>query len=207
MAVCPACAEVNPDRARSCLACGQPLIDSDAHPQAEELRRSVSIVFADLAGSTVLGESLDAEALRHVTGRFFDAMRTAVEAHQGTVEKFIGDAVVAIFGVPRVREDDALRAVRAAAAMRVALLTLNAELARELNVVLDVRIGVNTGEVVLGHSRAGGSRATGDAVNVAARLEQAARAGDVLMGEHTYRLVPDHLPAQAVQPPRPDRQA
>src|SRR5947208_926867 len=143
MAACPACAEVNPDRARFCLACGQPLTDSDGQPPAEELRRNVSILFADLAGSTVLGESLDAEALRHVTGRFFDTMRAAVEAHEGTVEKFIGDAVVAIFGVPRVREDDALRAVRAAADMRVALSKLNVELTRELDVVLDVRIGVN----------------------------------------------------------------
>jgi class 3 adenylate cyclase len=104
---CGASGEDNPARARFCLACCQPL---DGEPEVvPELRRSVSTIFVDLVGSTVLGESLDAEALRYVTGPYFDTMRTAVERHEGTVEKFIGDAVVALFGVPRVREDDALR--------------------------------------------------------------------------------------------------
>src|SRR5205085_8870315 len=94
--------------------------------------RSISVIFADLVGSTTLGESLDAEALRYVTGRYFETMRLAVERHGGTVEKFIGDAVVAMFGVPRVREDDALRAVRAAADMRVSLGAPNDELQRDL---------------------------------------------------------------------------
>ena len=115
-----------------------------------ELRRSVSIIFADLVGSTVLGESLDAEALRYVTGRYFETMRAVIERHEGTVEKFIGDAVVALFGVPRVREDDALRAVRAAADMRASLTSLNDELQRDLAVALEIRIGVNTGEVIVG---------------------------------------------------------
>jgi class 3 adenylate cyclase len=141
---------------------------------APELRRSISVIFADLVGSTMLGESLDAEALRYVTGHYFHAMRAAAERHEGTVEKFIGDAVVVLFGVPRVREDDALRAVRAAADMRAELGTLNDELQRDLAVTLQIRIGVNTGEVIVGERRAGGSAATGDAVNVAARLEQAA---------------------------------
>ena len=174
---CEACGEDNPARARFCLACGQPL---DGEPDTPELRRSVSIIFADLVGSTVLGESLDAEALRSVTGRYFETMRTVVERHEGTVEKFIGDAVVALFGVPRVREDDAFRAVRAAADMRASLRILNGELQRDLAVTLEIRIGVNTGEVIVGRSRAGGSPATGDAVNVAARLEQAAGPGEVL---------------------------
>ena len=98
----------------------------------------------------MLGESLDAEALRSVTGRYFDTMRAAVERHEGTVEKFIGDAVVALFGVPRVREDDAFRAVRAAADMRASLRILNDELQRDLAVALQIRIGVNTGEVIVG---------------------------------------------------------
>ena len=169
---CAACGESNPARARFCLGCGQPLDDEAA--VVPELRRSISIIFADLVGSTVLGESLDAEALRYVTGRYFETMRAAVERHEGTVEKFIGDAVVALFGVPRVREDDALRAVRAAADMRASLTALNDELQRDLAVTLQIRIGVNTGEVIVGEHRAGGSPATGDAVNVAARLEQAA---------------------------------
>jgi class 3 adenylate cyclase/tetratricopeptide (TPR) repeat protein len=165
-----------------------------------QLRRSISIIFADLVGSTVLGESMDAEALRYVTSRYFETMRAAVERHGGTVEKFIGDAVVALFGVPRVREDDALRAVRAAADMRASLAALNEELQRDLAVRLQVRIGVNTGEVIVGEHRAGGSPATGDAVNVAARLEQAAGPGEVLMGGSTHRLVRDQVTAEPVEP-------
>ena len=156
------------------------------------------MIFADLVGSTVLGESLDAEALRYVTDRYFETMRTVVERHEGTVEKFIGDAVVALFGVPRVREDDALRAVRTAADMRVSLAILNDELQRDLGVTLEMRIGVNTGEVIVGKSRAGGSSATGDAVNVAARLEQVADPGEVLIGASTYRLVRDQIDAEPV---------
>src|SRR5690348_9383164 len=143
---CPACREDNPARARFCLACGHELAPDGTAASATGLRRTVSVVFADLAGSTVLGESLDAEPLRYVTGRFFDEMRSAVERHGGTVEKFIGDAVVAVFGLPRVREDDALRAVRAAHDMRFALLALNEELEREVNIRLQIRVGVNTGE-------------------------------------------------------------
>ena len=184
---CGGCGETNPERARFCLACGQPLAgEAEALPG---LRRSISIIFADLVGSTMLGESLDAEALRYVTDRYFETMRRAAERHEGTVEKFIGDAVVAMFGVPRVREDDALRAVRAAADMRASLTALNDELRRELAVALEIRIGVNTGEVIVGERRAGGSPATGDAVNVAARLEQAASPGEVLIGDSTFRLV------------------
>lgn len=195
---CAACGESNPARARFCLGCGHPL--DDQPEAAPELRRSISIIFADLVGSTVLGESLDAEALRYVTGRYFDAMCAAVERHEGRVEKFIGDAVVALFGVPRVREDDALRAVRAAADMRAALTTLNNELQRDLAVALQIRVGVNTGEVIVGESRAGGSPATGDAVNVAARLEQAAAPGEVLIGDSTCRLVRHQVTVEPVEP-------
>jgi class 3 adenylate cyclase len=194
---CGACGEDNPAHARFCLACGQPLNEPDVVP---ELRRSVSIIFADLVGSTVLGESLDAEALRSVTGRYFETMRAVIERHEGTVEKFIGDAVVALFGVPRVREDDALRSVRAAADMRASLTSLNDELQSDLAIRLEIRIGVNTGEVIVGRSRAGGSSATGDAVNVAARLEQVASLGEVLIGDSTYRLVRDEVDAEPVEP-------
>src|SRR5580693_5778965 len=197
---CAACGESNPARARFCLGCGRLLDDEPA--AAPELRRSISIIFADLVGSTVLGESLDAEALRYVTDRYFETMRAAVERHEGTVEKFIGDAVVVLFGVPRVREDDALRAVRTAADMRSELGALNNDLQRDLAVTLQIRIGVNTGEVIIGERRAGGSAATGDAVNVAARLEQAAGPGQVLIGDDTFRLVRDVVSAEPVEPLR-----
>src|SRR4051794_4362331 len=152
MADCSACGEDNPERARFCLSCGQSLGGGQdlAGDGGTDQRRTVSIVFADIAGSTVLGESLHAESLPYATGRYFEVMRVAVEGHQGVVGKLIGDAVVAVFGVPRVREDDALRAVRAAADMRAAVTVVNDGLERELAVWLEVRIGVNTGEVVVG---------------------------------------------------------
>jgi class 3 adenylate cyclase/tetratricopeptide (TPR) repeat protein len=156
-----------------------------------EVRKTVTVVFADVAGSTGLGERLDPESVRRIMHRYFEEMRAVVERHDGTVEKFIGDAVMAVFGIPRVHEDDALRAVRAAAEMHERLEALNGELEREWDVRLEMRIGVNTGEVVAGDPAAGPSLAVGDAVNVAARLEQAAEPGQVLIGEGTYRLVRD----------------
>ncbi len=151
----------------------------------------MTVVFADITGSTGLGEHLDPEALRSIMGRWFDAMSTVLERHGGSVEKFIGDAVVAVFGVPVVHEDDALRAVRAATEMQSALATLNAGLRTERGLEIGMRVGVNTGPVVVGDARAGGSRATGDAVNVAARLQQAAEPGETLVGDSTWRLVRD----------------
>jgi class 3 adenylate cyclase len=124
-------------------------------------------------------------------GSWFEAMRDVLEHHGGTVEKFIGDAVVAVFGVPVLHEDDALRAVRAAVGMQAALARLNVDLRIERQLELAMRVGVNTGPVVVGDARAGGSRATGDAVNVAARLQQAAEPGETLVGESTWRLVRD----------------
>src|ERR1043165_4317467 len=139
-------------------------------------RKTVTVVFCDVTGSTELGESTDPEALRALLARYFERMKGIVEAHGGTVEKFIGDAVMAVFGVPVAHEDDALRACRAAIEMRDALPALG----------IEARIGVNTGEVVTGTAE---RLATGDAVNVAARLEQAATAGEVLIGEETLALV------------------
>ena len=160
----------------------------------------VTVVFADVTGSTALGERLDPEALRRVMGRYFDAMAAAIERHGGTVEKFIGDAVMAVFGIPRLHEDDAVRAVRAAIGMREALVELNADIEREHGEGLAARIGVNTGEVVAGDPSAGQRLVTGDAVNVAARLEQAASPGEILLGDPTYRLVKDAVEVEAVDP-------
>jgi class 3 adenylate cyclase/tetratricopeptide (TPR) repeat protein len=195
---CPSCGEENADRARFCQNCATPLTEAD-HPAAET-RRTVTVVFADVAGSTALGERLDPEALRRVMSRYFDRMAAVIEAHEGTVEKFIGDAVMAVFGIPRLHEDDALRAVRAAAEMDAALAELNAELERDHDVGLAARVGVNTGEVVAGDPTTGQRLVTGDAVNVAARLEQAAAPGEVLIGEPTYRLVKDAVAVEPVTP-------
>ena len=129
--------------------------------------------------------------------RFFQSMQTAIEHHGGTVEKFIGDAVMAVFGVPQVHEDDALRAVRAASEMRTSLAALNPELDRDHGMTLACRIGLNTGDVVAG---VGDQKiVTGDAVNVAARLEQSAAAGEILLGERTYALVRDAIDAEPIE--------
>ena len=147
----------------------------------------MTVLFCDLTGSTALGETLDPERLRALLARYFERMKAIVERHGGSVEKFIGDAVMAVFGVPVLHEDDALRAVRAAVEMRDALPELG----------LQGRIGVMTGEVVTGTEE---RLATGDAVNVAARLEQAAQPGEVLIGQPTLALVRDAADVEPIEP-------
>ena len=159
----------------------------------------MTVLFCDVTGSTALGERIDPESLRRVMARYFETAKAIVERHGGTVEKFIGDAVMAVFGVPAVHEDDALRAVRAADELRDGLGELNDELEAGYGTRLELRMGVNTGEVVTGTEE---RLATGDAVNVAARLEQAAQPGEVLLGEETYRLVRDGVEAEPAPPSR-----
>jgi class 3 adenylate cyclase/predicted ATPase len=194
---CPQCGEENPDRFRLCGYCGTQLAPPVAAP---EVRKTVTILFCDLKGSTSLGEKLDPEALREVLSRYFEIMKTILERHGGTVEKYIGDAIMAVFGLPRLHEDDALRAVRAAVEMRTALGDLNDELDRRWGVRLANRTGVNTGEVVAGDVSLGQRLVTGDAVNVTARLEQAAPERDVLIGDTTYRLVREVVEVEQVEP-------
>ena len=196
MAACPNCGAENAEGANFCSVCGTRLSAADA----AETRKTVTIVFCDVTGSTELGERLDPESMRKVMGRYFDAMRAALERHGGSVEKFIGDAVMAVFGIPQLHEDDALRAVRAATDMRDALDELNTELERDHGIRLACRIGVNTGEVLVGPGDADVGRVTGDAVNTAARLETAAEPGDVLIGEATMALVRDAVGAEPVEP-------
>ena len=157
----------------------------------------MTVLFCDVTGSTALGERIDPESLRNVMARYFETAKGAIERHGGTVEKFIGDAVMAVFGVPVVHEDDALRAVRAAADLRDALVPLNEELEQRFQTRLQLRTGVNTGEVVTGTEE---RLATGDAVNVAARLEQAAQPGEILLGEETLRLVRGAVEVEPVAP-------
>ena len=195
---CPSCGEENAERARFCQNCATSL--SEAETPAADVRKVVTIVFADVTGSTALGERLDPEALRRVMGRYFDEMAAVIQRHGGTVEKFIGDAVMAVFGIPRLHEDDALRAVRAAIGMGEALATLNGDLERMYGERLGMRIGVNTGEVVAGDPTAGQRLVTGDPVNVSARLEQAAAPDEVLLGLPTYRLVRDAVDVEPVEP-------
>jgi class 3 adenylate cyclase/tetratricopeptide (TPR) repeat protein len=150
-------------------------------------RKVVTVVFCDVVGSTALGESVDPETLQGLLARYFARMKAIVESHGGTVEKFIGDAVMAVFGVPRVHEDDALRACRAAVEMREAFPELGVQ----------GRIGVNTGEVVTGTDE---RLAAGDAVNVAARLQNAADPGEIWIGEATLELVRVGVEAETMEP-------
>jgi class 3 adenylate cyclase/tetratricopeptide (TPR) repeat protein len=193
VATCSSCGQANADGARFCNACGAEL----AATESREVRKTVTVLFADVTGSTALGERLDPESLRRVMARYFETARGCLERHGGTVEKFIGDAVMGVFGVPTVHEDDALRAVRAASELRDSLGILNHELEQDFGVSLQIRIGVNTGEVVAGTEE---RLATGDAVNLAARLEQAAQPGEILIGEETLRLSRGATEAQRVDP-------
>jgi class 3 adenylate cyclase/predicted ATPase len=188
MAECVTCGEANPAEARFCSACGTLL---PVAGEGVEIRKTVTILFCDVVGSTALGEKTDPETTRRVMSRYAREMSEVVRRHGGTVERFRGDEVMAVFGVPTVHEDDALRAVRAAKEMQRRLATLNDELDIRWGVRLECRIGINTGEVVAGDPGTGETFVTGDAVNVAKRLEQAARPGEILIGTATYPLVKD----------------
>lgn len=194
MPSCPQCGEANPDRARFCFVCGAALSVAGAR----EARKTVTVLFSDMVGSTELGDRLDPESIRRVASRYFEAMQHVLERHGGTVEKFIGDAIMAVFGIPDIHEDDALRALRAADEMRTRLQTLNEELDSEWGVRLRIRTGVNTGKVVAGDPSGGQAFVSGDTVNVAARLEQAAAPDQILIGERTWRLGAGSIEAEPV---------
>jgi class 3 adenylate cyclase/tetratricopeptide (TPR) repeat protein len=182
--VCARCGQENPDVARFCLACGAPLA---APAPALEERKLVTVLFCDIVGSTAKAERLDPEDVRARLAPYYERARAELESFGGTVEKFIGDAVVALFGAPVAHEDDPERAVRAALALRDAIAELNAE---DEWLELDIRIGINTGEalVVLGARAAEGEgMASGDVMNTAARIQSAAPVNGIVVGELTYR--------------------
>ena len=199
MFACRNCGQPAPEGARFCPSCGAPLLDDPAESLGE-LRKVVTVLFCDLKGSTNVGERLDSESLRRLMGSYFASMAAVLRRHGGTVEKFIGDAIMAVFGIPELREDDALRAVRAAVEMRSALSELNDGLEARWGVRLQVRTGINTGEVIAGDPSAGHGFVTGDAVNVAARLEQAASPDEILIGARTHQLVRDAVEVVPVDP-------
>ena len=204
MLICPGCGEENPPKFRLCGYCGAALATAAPAPAplpVHEMRKTVTIVFSDLKDSTALGERIDTEALHEVKERYFSAMAAEIARHGGKVEKYIGDAIMAVFGLPKAHEDDALRAVRAAHGMRVALDKLNEGLRQRYGVALANRTGINTGEVVANDDPTADQKlATGDAVNVAARLEQAAPVDQIYIGETTWRLVRDAVEVEAVEP-------
>ena len=187
MPTCPTCGKENPEGFTFCGFCSSSL-ESQVTSAA---RKTITALFCDLVGSTALGEEHDPEVLRPVLARYFDEMRTAIERHGGRVEKFIGDAIAAVFGLPIAHEDDALRAARAAIEMQERLAVLN----EDSSIPLVARIGVTTGEVLV---PADDKPIVGDAMNTAARLEAAATPGEVLIGEPTYRLIRDAVVTEQV---------
>lgn len=195
MVLCPTCGRENPDGFRHCGHCGEPLVSADEHR-----RKPATLLFCDLSGSTAIGERIDPEATRSLMLSYFAEMRGILEHHGGTVEKFVGDAVLAVFGVPETHEDDALRACRAALEMRERLTSLNDRFEQSYGTRIALRIGINSGEVVAGDPASRETFVTGDPVNVAARLEQAAGENGILLGEATLRLVDGAVQVEAVEP-------
>jgi class 3 adenylate cyclase/tetratricopeptide (TPR) repeat protein len=205
---CASCGAALSPGTRFCASCGAPVEEAGgrgAEPDRE--RKVATLVFADLVGYTSLNEGHDPEIIEAVVGRAFDRLSAEVQRYEGLVEKFAGDAMLAVFGVPTVHEDDAERAVRAAFEMQQAMAELGAQLAAEGRPQLQLRIGIETGEVLANRQRATSERdriVTGDAVNTAARLEQAAAPGEIVVGPATYAATREvveyeELPAQALK--------
>jgi class 3 adenylate cyclase len=196
MAFCISCGQENPDIARFCLACGTPLA---GEPAPREERRIVSVVFVDLVGFTSRSERLDPEDVRAILTPYHETVRSEIESFGGVVEKFVGDAVMAVFGAPTAHGDDPERAVRAAIAVREAVVALNAE---QPGLELSIRGAVNTGEAVVSLSARpalGEAMVAGDVVNTASRLQQHAPVGEIIVGEETYRATRSAIEYEPVE--------
>ncbi len=197
---CSTCGASIPERYRLCGSCGTP---REAARGPVEIRRFATVVNSDLKGSTALGERLDPETLREVLTLYFDEMRAVFESHGGTIEKIIGDAIVAVFGLPVRHDDDALRAVEAAAETQRALAALNDRLEQTWGVRLVVRTGIATGEVIFGEASIGQHVLTGDTMAISSAMEQNAPPLEVLIAGSTYDLVRDMVDAEPVEPVTP----
>src|SRR5919198_429309 len=197
MPACARCGEPNGVEAAFCRRCGARLVPA---PIATTARKVVTVLFSDVSGFTALGERLDPESLQQLMGRWFNETKRIIEHHAGTVEKYMGDAVMAVFGVPVVHEDDAVRAARAALEMGETLAALNEELERRWGVQLEVHSGLNTGEGVIGTAPGGDLSTVGDVVNVAQRLEAVAPPGTALIGSDTARHLRGVAELEAVDP-------
>ncbi len=200
MLTCPSCGAENPEGSRFCNGCGNPLAKSE--PRRKE-RKYATALFADLVGSTTLAEQEDPEVVQSVVGRTFDRLAEEIARYEGLLEKFMGDAVLAVFGVPRAHEDDPERAVRAALEMQAVLSELNRGFAAEGKPTLAMRIGVEAGEVLVDVERASGPRdrmLTGDAVNTAARLQTAAEPGHIVVGPGVYASTKDVIDYRDMEP-------
>src|SRR6266540_4285199 len=197
MAICTHCNAENPEPALFCMRCGDPLPGR----RREAASKVLTIVFTDVVRSTKLGEDRDQVVFRNAMTRFFDTARQVFEQYGGTVQKFVGDAIVAVFGVPMLHENDPYRAVKAAYSLHDVLPDLNAGLERDYSVTLRLHTGVNTGELVVGEPLAAYPVVVGDVVNVAARLGQHAEDGEILITDATYRMVRDATEAEQLAKP------
>jgi class 3 adenylate cyclase/tetratricopeptide (TPR) repeat protein len=189
---CTVCGEENPERARFCHACGEPL----EAESSERFRKTVTILFSDVVDSTGLGERLDPETLSHVLTDYFEGVKPVVERHGGTLAKFIGDAVMAVFGLTELHEDDALRAVRTAVELQETLAHLNEDFEQRYAVVLATRTGISTGLAAGKALAPDRGLMVGDTANTAARLQQTAGPGEILLAESTFRLVRESVEAE-----------
>jgi class 3 adenylate cyclase/tetratricopeptide (TPR) repeat protein len=198
--VCTECGTENPEQARFCLGCGSPLAEAAPAPAPSEERKVITAIFIDLVGSTARSEQLDPEDVKALVAPYHARVRSELERHGGTFEKFSGDAVLALFGTPKAHEDDPERAVRAALAVRDSIGELNAE---DEWLDLQFRIGIHTGEalVMLGARPSEGEwSAAGDVLNTAARIQSAAPVNGILVGELTYEATRDSVDFQEAEP-------
>jgi class 3 adenylate cyclase len=195
---CAACGQENPEIARFCLACGTPL--SEASGQPHEERRVVSVIFVDLVGFTARAERLDPEDVHAILTPYHECVRREIQSFGGVVEKFIGDAVMAVFGAPTAFGDDAERAMRAALAVRDSVREMNE---RDAQLDLQLRIAVNTGEALVSletRPELGEGMVAGDVVNTASRLQQAAPVNGILVGEETHAVTRDAIVYEPAPP-------
>src|SRR4029079_18821130 len=200
MITCPSCGEENPERAKFCLNCATPLgVENEARPEL----KFATALFADLVGSTTLAEQEDPEVVQSVVGRSFDRLSVEIDGYGGLLEKFMGDAVLAVFGVPQAHEDDPERAVRAALELQAVLSELNRGFAAEGRPTLQMRVGVEAGEVLVDLERAAGARdrmLTGDEGKTASRLQSAAEPGRVVVGPSAYASTKEVIEYRELEP-------
>src|SRR5437763_4867102 len=199
MRICSVCGTENPEQARFCLGCGNALPDSPPVAQPSEERKVITAIFVDLVGSTARSEQLDPEDVKALVAPYHARVRSELELHGGTFEKFSGDAILALFGTPKAHEDDPERAIRAALAVRQGLDELNAE---DEWLDLHIRIGIHTGEAhVMSGARPGEGEwsAAGDVLNTAARIQSAAPTDGILVSRTTYLATMDSFAFSAAE--------
>lgn len=203
---CPSCGHPYEEDSLFCEQCGQRLEEVVAAekevPEAEGERKHVTVLFSDLSGYTAISEKLDPEEVKEIMDRIFDEVSKVVSKYEGFVEKFVGDAVMALFGVPKVHEDDPLRAIRAAREIHELVDSISPEVEKQIGQSISMHTGINTGLVVTGEveMETGTHGVAGDTINLASRLSSLAEAGEILVGADTYRQAEGHFTFDGLEP-------